>query len=265
MAESPIQLITAAPAVIASATSPNPVPTAKNSQNTRADTDSLVTVADTPPTPNKEAALSIRHSRHSAAIDPALSRAYAAFMAGDLKTATQEYSAALRQDGNNQDALLGMAAIASKTGQREEAIQIYRHLLELDPRNPSAQAGLLSLTADRADSVQGESRIKILLAQQPDSHFLYFTLGNLYAGQSRWADAQQAFFHAYSKAPDNPDYLYNLAVSLDHLGKRQTALKFYQQAQTAAPGRPTNFDLKLLQTRIQQLTASEASTGAANQ
>ncbi len=217
---------------------------------------------DAPPSPNKEAAFSIRHSQRSATVDPTLTRAYTAFMAGDLKAAKQDYSASLRQDANNPDALLGMAAIASKNGRREEAIQTYRRLLELDPRNPSAQAGLLSLTADRADSVQSESRIKTLLSQQPDSHFLYFTLGNLYVGQSRWAEAQQAFFHAYSKAPDNPDYLYNLAVSLDHLGQRPTALKFYRQALAASPGHPANFDLKLLQTRIQQLTASGASPGA---
>ncbi|MBZ0091525.1 MAG: tetratricopeptide repeat protein [Sulfuricellaceae bacterium] len=252
----------AAPSAALSAAPSAPASAAGRRREAAPKPEDLAAIPDAPPSANKEAAFSIRRSRPSATVDPTLTRAYTAFMAGDLKTAKQDYSASLRQDANNPDALLGMAAIASKNGQREEAIRIYRRLLELDPRNASAQAGLLSLTADRADSVPNESRIKILLAQQPDSHFLYFTLGNLYAGQSRWAEAQQAFFHAYSKAPDNPDYLYNLAVSLDHLGQRPTALKFYRQALAASPGHPANFDLKLLQTRIQQLTASGASPGA---
>ncbi|MHB9116941.1 MAG: tetratricopeptide repeat protein [Burkholderiales bacterium] len=258
----PPQAPAAAPSAALSAAPSAPASAAGRRREAAPKPEDLAAAPDAPPSANKEAAFSIRRSRPSATVDPTLTRAYKAFMAGDLKTAKQDYSASLRQDADNPDALLGMAAIASKNGQREEAIRIYRRLLELDPRNASAQAGLLSLTADRADSVPNESRIKILLAQQPDSHFLYFTLGNLYAGQSRWAEAQQAFFHAYSKAPDNPDYLYNLAVSLDHLGQQPTALKFYRQALAAAPGRPANFDLKLLQSRIQQLTANAAPAGA---
>jgi tetratricopeptide (TPR) repeat protein len=49
------------------------------------------------------------------------------------------------------------------------------------------------------------------LAAQPDSPTLNFALGNLYAQQGRWNDAQQAYFRAFAGDGDNPDYQFNLA------------------------------------------------------
>lgn len=199
----------------------------------------------------KESAITIRRGTHKDQVAPALDRGYSAFMAGNDSLAQQEYVNILRQDGNNRDALLGMAAIAAKRRHWDEALKTYLRLQELDPRDAAAQAGLLSLTAGQADPVQSESRVKNLLAQQPDAHFLHFALGNLYAGQSRWAEAQQAFFRAYQKAPNNPDYLYNLAISLDHLNQGKLALEYYQRAMTQSG--PANFDKVAAQNRAKEL------------
>jgi tetratricopeptide (TPR) repeat protein len=215
----------------------------------------------TPPPPTvplveqapKESAIAIRRSTHKEQVAPALARGYSAFMAGNDSLAQQEYTSILRQDGNNRDALLGMAAIAAKRGHSDEAVKTYLRLQELDPRDAAAQAGILALTAGQADPVQSESRVKTLLAQQPDAHFLHFALGNLYAGQSRWAEAQQAFFHAYQKAPSNPDYLYNLAISLDHLNQGKLALEYYQRALALSQSGSANFDKAAAQNRAKEL------------
>lgn len=199
----------------------------------------------------KESAITIRRGTHKDQVAPALERGYSAFMAGNDSLAQQEYANILRQDGNNRDALLGMAAIAAKRGHWDEALKTYLRLQELDPRDAAAQAGLLSLTAGQADPVQNESRVKNLLAQQPDAHFLHFALGNLYAGQSRWAEAQQAFFRAYQKTPNNPDYLYNMAISLDHLNQGKLALEYYQRALSQSG--PANFDKVAAQNRVMEL------------
>jgi tetratricopeptide (TPR) repeat protein len=47
---------------------------------------------------------------------------------------------------------------------------------------------------------------------------------------ARWNDAQQAYFRAYSAEPDNPDILYNLAISLEHLRQNKLAAQYYAQA-----------------------------------
>jgi tetratricopeptide (TPR) repeat protein len=201
--------------------------------------------------PPKESAITIRRSAHVEQLAPGLARGYSAFMAGNDSLAQQEYAGVLQQDGNNRDALLGMAAIAIKRGRSDEAIKTYLRLQELDPRDAAAQAGMLALAAGQADPVQSESRVKTLLTQQPDAHFLHFALGNLYAGQSRWPEAQQAFFHAFQKSPNNPDYLYNLAISLDHLNQSKLALEYYQRALSRSG--PANFDKAAAMSRVVEL------------
>ena len=50
----------------------------------------------------------------------------------------------------------------------------------------------------------------------------------------RWPDAQQAYFQAHQLQPDNPDYAFNLAVALEHIGQPKAALDFYRRAVQAA-------------------------------
>ena len=102
----------------------------------------------------------------------------------------------------------------------------------------------------RADPAAAEARLKQLIAREP-SAFLHFILGNLYADQSSWSQAQQSYFQAHHLEPDNPDYAYNLAVGLDHLRQTKLALDYYRRAEqlAAAQGR-ANFNLSHARERI---------------
>ena len=128
----------------------------------------------------------------------------------------ESYQRVLRANSLDRDALLGLAAVEARTQNYEGAESHYLRVLELDPRDAYAQAGLLALRG-LSDPVQSESRLKNLLAHQPDATFVHFSLGNQYAAQGRWPDAQAAYFRAFSTDPENADYAFNLAVSLDHL------------------------------------------------
>ena len=77
----------------------------------------------------------------------------------------------------------------------------YQRVLQIDPRDPHAQAGMIALRSQQLDPVQVESRVKSLLAADREANVLYFTLGNQYAQQGRWAEAQQAYFKAFSADP----------------------------------------------------------------
>ena len=196
----------------------------------------------------------IHTRRQQNSIDPVLSSAYQSYRQGDFAAAKREYVAALRQNPRNRDALLGIAAVAQQQGQDAIAAQYYQHVLTLDPRDPVAHAGLAALRKD--DSPSEESRLKTLLAQQPQSAALNFALGNLYAGQQRWSAAEQAYFNAYNLQPDSADYALNLAVSLDHLGQASAAAEYYQRAlQLGATSRNTGFDRKQVQQRLDALKA----------
>ena len=144
-----------------------------------------------------------------------------------------------------------MAAIAQQQGQDATAIQYYKQVLILDPRDPVAQAGLSAFsTADAADK---ESRLKVSLAQSPQSSALNFALGNLYSEQSRWGDAQQAYFNALRIEPSNALFAFNLATSLDHLGQGKLAAQHYRMAlQLDATGN-AGFDRVQTEQRLKQL------------
>lgn len=195
------------------------------------------------------------HAGHSEnRIDPLLADGYQALLSGDLDGARGKYQAVLQQDSNNRDGLLGMAAIAVRRNQADQAETYYVKLLELDPLDPDATAGLVAMR--QGDPAQSESRIKKVLAQHPQAGALWFALGNVYAQQSRWAEAQQAYFRAFGNQPGNADYAFNLAVSLDRLNQDKLALEYYQQALKLMHAGQANFSEASVQGRIEKLQSA---------
>jgi Tfp pilus assembly protein PilF len=194
----------------------------------------------------------IRVASTRAAPTPALQQAYEALQAGDLAVAQTAYGRVLDGEPRNIDALQGLAALAMAAGRSGEAGSYYLRILEADPRDGTALAGLVALNG-QSDPVAAESRLKTALAAQPELPVLHFALGNLYARQHRWSEAQQAYFKACAGAPDNPDFLFNLAVSLDQLHQPPLAAQFYQKALGAAAGRPAGFDRNQAMARLREL------------
>lgn len=197
----------------------------------------------------------ITTTRVTPQVHPKVGSAYAAYTAGDLAAARADYQQALKEEPSNRDALLGLAALDVRSGRFDLAEAAYLRLLQIDPRDAHAQAGLISLRAGRVDPVAVESRVKSILADNPGAHVLNFTLGNQLAQQGRWAEAQAEYFKAFAAEPDNPDFAYNLAVSLDHLRQPQLALQYYQRALTLAKGRSAGFDIAAAERRAGQLPA----------
>jgi tetratricopeptide (TPR) repeat protein len=184
--------------------------------------------------------------------------AWQAFREGRYREADERYATVLAKEPFNRDALLGRAAVAVAMGKPRLAQDFYLRLLERDPRDPLAQAGMVALQG-RRQPVEAIARVQQLIATNPDLGGLNFILGNLYAAQERWAYAQQAYFKAHVSDPGNPDYLFNLAVSLDHLGKGRQALEFYRRALQQARQRKSRFQEEVVSRRIQALSAVENS------
>lgn len=187
-------------------------------------------------------------------VHPKVLAGYEAYQAGDLIAARNEYLQALRDEPANRDALLGLAAVEMRAGRFDLADGYYHRLLQADPRDPYAQAGAIALRNNQLDPVLAESRVKSLLANDRNANVLYFTLGNQYAAQGRWADAQQAYFKAFAGDPDNPDFAFNLAVSFDQIRQPKLALEYYRRALALAEKRSASFSLAAARTRVQQLS-----------
>ena len=193
-------------------------------------------------------------TRSGPQIHPRVNAGYTAYQAGDLAKARTEYQQVLREEPANRDALLGLAAVEMRAQRYDLSDAYYQRLLQADPRDPHAQAGLLALRGQQLDPVLVESRVKTLLAADREANVLYFTLGNQYAQQGRWAEAQQAYFKAFATDPDNADYAFNLAVSLDQLRQPKLALEYYRRALALAEKRSASFAPDVARTRVEQLS-----------
>lgn len=193
------------------------------------------------------ASISVTKTKPQPSVNPALMSAYEAYNAGNDSEAQKLYKQVLQHDVRNVDALLGMGAIASRQGRVADANGWYDKVLELDPRNNIAQTALLDSQSQGNEQVS-ESHLKNMLAKQPDDANLHVALGNLYAEQNQWPAAQQAYFDAY-KLNASADNAFNLAVSLDQMGKPKLALPYYQLALEKASG-TSNIDKAALEARI---------------
>jgi tetratricopeptide (TPR) repeat protein len=143
--------------------------------------------------------------------------------------------------------------VAQRLGDSELATRYLFQVLQIDPSNSLAQGALINLIG-RADPQSAESRLKSLIAKDP-SAFLYFSLGNLYADQGNWPAAQTAYFQAHHLQRDNPDYAFNLAISLEHLSQPKIALNFYRQAlELARVSGRADFNSAAVQERIAKLS-----------
>ena len=213
--------------------------------------------------PVKRVPLKLVSRTPAAGVDPTLLAAYQAFSRGDDAAAQKQYRQVLQADVRSIDALLGMAAIALRQGRYADARGWYQKVLEIEPKNSTALSALANTqigndatdaNSAASDFSATESRIKNLLAQQPEAASLHAALGNLYAAQNQWPLAQAAYFNASRFAPNIADYAFNLAVSLDQLGKSELALAQYQRALSLLNSAgASNLDRAQLEARIQAL------------
>ncbi len=186
-----------------------------------------------------------------------IQQAYRAYQASDYEYAGRLYNRALQLDPYDRDANLGVAASARQLGDLSVAEDRYRHLLSLDPQDPTAFSALLNL---RSLSNEVESDLTLhaqraFRAQPALAAPLYAALGNYYSRTSRWSDSRWAYTRALAGAGGEADYLYNLAVVLDNMGEYRQAIQHYARAISATATSSYSFDDTQAQIRLNALQA----------
>lgn len=206
---------------------------------------------------SKSASIQVSKTTEPPGVNPVLMRAYDAYNAGNDTDAIKLYKQVLQRDVRNVDALLGLGAIAQRQGRLQDANGWYGKVLELDPKNTIALGFSVmtsfnlttTLDSQPQNDVNSESRIKSMLAKQPDDASLHAMLGNYYADSNQWPAAQQAYFDAY-RLSASAENAFNLAISLDHLAKPKLALPYYQRALQLIQTTRSNIDKAALEARI---------------
>ena len=92
-----------------------------------------------------------------------------------------------------------------------------------------------------------------MIRDEPDSPHLNFALANVYGAQNRWQEAQKLYFIALQNKPEDPNYAYNLAVSLEHISKTEAAITYYERAIANIGKGLATFDKDLVDSRIEML------------
>jgi tetratricopeptide (TPR) repeat protein len=157
-----------------------------------------------------------------------LHEAYQAYQSGNDTLALQRYNQVLKIDPRNRNALLARAAIQIENGNSAAAIDDYQALLLANPKDSLAMASLLAVAS--YSPRETETRLKLMIRDEPDSPYLNFALANAYGAQNRWQEAQGHYYTALQNNPDDPNYAYNLAVSLEHISKPGAAVSYYRRA-----------------------------------
>jgi tetratricopeptide (TPR) repeat protein len=196
--------------------------------------------------------LRLDRSQETPSVPTDISAGYDALRRGDYDAARRSYQAAITADSASVDANLGLATAEARAGNVSAASLFYRKALELDPRNATALAGLAAL-ADASRPGAVEARLREDVMRSPQSPALHLALGNVYAAQKRWSEAQGEYFEAHRLDPANPDIAFNLAVSLDNLGRGALAAQFYRRALDSARAQPAQFDPAAVNRRLAEM------------
>jgi tetratricopeptide (TPR) repeat protein len=180
-----------------------------------------------------------------------LHEAYAAYLRGDDQLALVKYNAVLDIDPDNRNALLARAAISIQNNRVTEAIGDYRRILFTNPKDSLAMSSMIAVANFSPE--QSETQLKLLIRDEPDSHYLNFTLGNIFGAQNRWQEAQRKYFAALQNNPDDPNYAYNLAVSLEHIAKPKVAIAYYELALNNYTRGLATFNRDVVDARLEML------------
>ncbi len=175
-----------------------------------------------------------------------------AYQAGDYARAEASYRRAIVLDANHRQGLAGLAAVLQMTATPAEWIPVYEKLLEVDPHNTVAASILLAQEVT-GDAQQKQTGLRVLLQKNPDLAELHLARGLLAGESGHWADARLAFLEAHRTAPENSNYSFNAAVSMEHLGRYEEARLYYQLALDTT-GNHSLINPEFIATQIRKMT-----------
>ena len=101
------------------------------------------------------------------------------------------------------------------------------------------RADIIAERAAEDASVRGEART--------------LALGNAYGAQNRWLEAQSHYFRALENNPGDPNYAYNLAVSLEHISQPRAAISYYRRALDNISNGLATFSREVVEQRLEIL------------
>lgn len=179
---------------------------------------------------------------------------YEALIRGSYDMALAFYDSALEEEPNSLLANLGRGASLQKLGRGAEAQGAYEAVLKADPENREALTNMTSILGERAPQ-EALTRLLELERQYATFSPVKAQIGLTYAKMGSHAQALDYFRRAVAMSPDTIMYHYNLALVLDHLGRRDQAVASYERvlASISAGRSPVELSATEIERRVRFL------------
>jgi len=160
---------------------------------------------------------------------------YNALVRGAYDMALGFYDRALKDEPTSVLALLGRGAALQKLGNREEAHASYEKVLKVDPGNREALSNLTVILGERSPN-EALTQLLDLEKQYPSFSPVKAQIGLTYAKMGSMPAALEYLGRAIMISPDSVMYQYNMALVLDHLGRREQAIASYETVLASLSG-----------------------------
>ncbi|MDA0782868.1 MAG: tetratricopeptide repeat protein [Rickettsiales bacterium] len=164
-----------------------------------------------------------------------MEKAYHALLAGQTSAAVVLYNQVLELDGDNMDALFGLATAYHKNYQYEQARATYAKILRIEPNNKEVLNNFLVLVSDESPE---SALLELQKLERINSNFspIPAQIAMIYLKLGQPETAERYLRRAVVLSPDNITYKYNLAITSDKLNKHYQAISLYKQVLEAAKG-----------------------------
>ncbi|WP_052128851.1 tetratricopeptide repeat protein [Neosynechococcus sphagnicola] len=146
-----------------------------------------------------------------------------------------------------------------QSGQLQQAEQMYRQVLQVQPQHPDA-LHLLGVLAHQLGSTETAiACITAAIQVSPNQAAYHNSLGEVYRRLEQWQTAVRCYRQAIQLQPDYAEAHYNLGNALQAQGETVAAIASYQRALAIKPNlAPAHHNLGLLVKQQGQLTAAIA-------
>lgn len=140
-----------------------------------------------------------------------------------------------------------LAVALEELGRKDEAMVELRKAIELNPRLADAHYGLGALLQEQGKVDEALEHYRTALEINPDLNDLYAPTATLLARQGELGEAVRHYQEAVRRRP-TPSACFNLALTLERMGRIEEARRQYERALALDPGlEPARQRLRALQ------------------
>jgi Flp pilus assembly protein TadD len=148
---------------------------------------------------------------------------------GRYDAAIRFYEQVLQKSPDNLQARSGLAFAQYKSGYRQSALESYNLVLQKNETDIETLVNILGILREDYPAVALERGLH-LLEKYPNHAGLNAQVGVAHASLKNYDEALSYLGSAASLDPNNPLYVYNMAVIIDQMGQKKQAVEYYDEA-----------------------------------